>query len=1202
MRVFGLIVLILSACTADLSAQEFIPRRQSKPPGPPLSPREAIAKMQVPEGFSVELVAAEPMIQNPVAMCFDEQGRIWITESFEYPRREPGPGRDRIKVLEDTNGDGRADKMTIFAEGLNIPSGIAVGHGGVWVGNAPDILFLQDTDGDLKADRQEVIVTGFGRTDTHELPNSFTWGPDGWLYGLNGVFNYCHVRYPPGNPNYREGQPGWKFDAAIFRIHPRTREFQIFAEGTSNPWGIAFDNRGEMFLSACVIDHLWHITRGGYYHRQAGAYPPFTWKIESIVDYKHQMAAYCGIEFFDSEAYPEAYRNKLYMGNIHGGCVNVDGLERNGATYRGVKHDDFLTANDVWFMPVAQKTGPDGCLYVLDWYDRYHCYQDANADPAGVDRGHGRLYRVRYEGTPRATAFNLANKSFSELIDLLGDGNSFTRLTARRLLQERLFADVAIEPPRQDRIRSVSDGELFLLELLVGDEKIPQRERLLGLQVFASLDVAPIGLVPNEMTWGGFLNHPDPDFRVWFIRSLHNAPDELRNSEHQLLKNQRKLTASEQQPELIKVVERALQDESAAVRCEAVIAARNITDSAARLRLLLAAQNSAGNDSLIPRLIWRQVEQLITDAGPAIVIPVFREQRATGFKNLDPLLPRLMERILADPRTEPASIGQLFALFAVGDFSRIEVARQCLGFVAERIKNRELKGESLVAVQKETAAAIDAIVQNFSHPLHAESVLLATSWKYPPALELAERWASDKTRPADGRVAAFDAIAAADESRGMRVLKAFLASPQGLSPEQWRTALNSAGRMTDAALAQPVIDAYPQFPPTLRPAAIDLLTQRKSWGSAFVAAVREQKLSREDINATQLRRLLEIADESLAAEIIGLWGKVRDQPQIDRQRAIARAQRIIREIPGDPHRGILVYNRICGQCHKLHGEGADVGPDLTRNGRNNFAQLLSNVFDPNLVIGEAYQARTIVTEDGRVVTGLVAEDNEARVVLKLQGAKTVTIPRDEIEFMKISDASLMPEQLETQMTEQELADLFMLLTLDKHPGDPSAVQLAGVHEIETLETQDPLRFESLIVQLAPGFTCNASGHRGIAWLAEFRGRRGVLRTHPISPQQPCELVSKTEVPAGRQTRLLLEVASHPQSDWQLRVVINGQPAITRPIADSDTKDSEWTTQEVDLTPYAGQTITLSLQAHGLNRWNSEYAYWSRIDIQSIQPE
>ncbi|MBI1903382.1 MAG: dehydrogenase, partial [Planctomycetia bacterium] len=183
------------------AAQERVPHNQDKPPGPALSPAEAIAKMQVPEGFSVELVAAEPDIVNPVAMTFDERGRVWITESLEYPRRDPGPGRDRVKILEDTDGDGKADKFTVFADGLNIPSGIAVGYGGVWVANSPDILFMQDTNGDGKADRREVVVTGFGRDDTHELPNSLTWGPDGWLYGLNGVFNQSHVKYPPGSPH-----------------------------------------------------------------------------------------------------------------------------------------------------------------------------------------------------------------------------------------------------------------------------------------------------------------------------------------------------------------------------------------------------------------------------------------------------------------------------------------------------------------------------------------------------------------------------------------------------------------------------------------------------------------------------------------------------------------------------------------------------------------------------------------------------------------------------------------------------------------------------------------------------------------------------------------------------------------------------------------------------------------------------------------
>jgi putative membrane-bound dehydrogenase-like protein len=197
-----------------------IPHAQDKPPGPPLSPEEAIAKMTVPEGFRVEVVACEPDIVNPVAMTFDERGRVWITESLEYPRSEPGEGRDRVKVLEDTDGDGRADRFTIFAEGLNIPSGIAVGYGGVWVANAPDILYLQDTDGDGRADKREVVVTGFGRDDTHELPNSLTWGPDGWLYGLNGVFNPSVVE---------QNGKRFKFTCALFRIHPRTREFQVFA-------------------------------------------------------------------------------------------------------------------------------------------------------------------------------------------------------------------------------------------------------------------------------------------------------------------------------------------------------------------------------------------------------------------------------------------------------------------------------------------------------------------------------------------------------------------------------------------------------------------------------------------------------------------------------------------------------------------------------------------------------------------------------------------------------------------------------------------------------------------------------------------------------------------------------------------------------------------------------------------------------------
>ena len=337
---------------AARGASPVIPFHQDKLPGAALSPAEAMKRMTLPPGFSVELVAAEPRIVNPVAMTIDERGRFWITESTEYPRHDAGPGKDRIVVLESTKGDGHYDKLTTFAEGLNIPSGIAVGYGGVWVCNSPDILFLQDTKHTGHADKRETVVTGFGRYDTHELPNSLTWGPDGYLYGLNGVFNEAHVR--------QKGKD-LRFTCAMFRINPRTRDFELFSQGTSNAWGIAFDPEGSAFVSACVIDHLWHLTETGYYQRQGGPYPPFTWVLGSIANFHHQKAAYCGLLYMDSDAFPARYRDRLVMGNIHGGCLNVDSLRRNGATYTSRGEPDLLTANDAWFMPVSQKIGPDGC-------------------------------------------------------------------------------------------------------------------------------------------------------------------------------------------------------------------------------------------------------------------------------------------------------------------------------------------------------------------------------------------------------------------------------------------------------------------------------------------------------------------------------------------------------------------------------------------------------------------------------------------------------------------------------------------------------------------------------------------------------------------------------------------------------------------------------------------------------------------------
>ena len=1150
--ILSLAVLVATSASAQ---DDFIPRRQDKPPGPPLSPADAMAKMVVPDGFSVELVASEPDIVNPVAMTIDERGRFWITESFEYPRREPGPGKDRIKILEDTDADGKVDKFTVFMEGLNIPSGIAVGHGGVWVANSPDILFVQDTDGDGKADTSEVVVTGFGRDDTHELPNSLTWGPDGWLYGLNGVFNPAHVTYGPKNPNFKQGQKPVDFTCAMFRIHPKTREFQIFCEGTSNPWGIAFDNEGEAFISACVIDHLWHLTETGYYHRQGGPYPPFTWKIESIVNYKHQQAAYCGIHWYDSDAYPEQYRKKLYMGNIHGNCINSDSVARQESTYKASPNPDFLTANDVWFMPVVQKTGPDGCLYILDWYDRYHCYQDANRDPAGVDRGHGRLYRIRYKDTPRAKAEDMASLSNKNLTARLHSANGFHREIAQRILSERLLA-------------TPKDSELQTL-----------------LQ--ATVDLS------------SFSEQPPLAFGVLMIADKLESDFHVRRltADNDVLKSLAVRAAGEQSvisDHVAKLVFELRNDPSPKVRLQVAIAASK-QEAVPTIPTLVAVLAKAGDDPLVPRIVWQNLHPLLESHTAEFVAEIHKpglsETPGHYPQPVIDLLPRVADRILSTPKPDTLAVAELVKLLLASKATD-EPADRCLQLLTARIRSGEITGDSLVNIRKQLDDALTgAMDQDLARPSTLSAVELATSLKSPAAIAKATTLCAEvNTHDELTRLRLVNALVTAESENGLALAEHILTTSMLTGIQQ--QAVQTLGRIGTKDATSALLRRLPTLPADVQPAVVEAMTDREDSAIQLLELVRDKKIASSLINANQAQKMLSMKSKPLAELVSQHWGVVRTERDPARVDFISKMRNELRTSHGDPAAGRVVFKKVCGQCHKIYGEGAEVGPDITRNGRASFEQLLSNVFDPSLVIGASYQALTVVTNEGRVVSGLPLEDSPQRIVLKVQGDKQEIIARADIEEVVPSRLSLMPEGLEKQIPPQEMHDLFAFITLDKPPEDPDAKLLIG-SRIVPGESDKPTDFAGLIEQLLPGYSTSKVGEGGVAILADYYGRPA-LRTHPVSKTESCTLSTTTTLPTATKVVLRLSVASHEQGDWQLVVNVNGENR-HQSIVKRTGNNVEWRDVVVDLSNFAGQSVTIELQNKS-NDWSNEFGFWNAAEI------
>ena len=462
-----------------------------------LSPEEAVKAMTLPPGFKATLFASEPDVKQPIAFCIDDRGRLWVVENYTYPQRQPeGKGTDRILVFEDTNGDGKFDKRTVFMEGLNMASSIEWGFGGIYVGAVPWLLHIpvKETDqGPQPAGEPVKLLEGFAWQDTHEMLNTFTWGPDGWLYGCHGVFTHSHVKVVGAPDTERQF-----VNAGVWRFHPTKKRFEVFAEGTSNPWGVDFNEYGHCFIEACVIPHLFHMVQGGRYQRQGGQHyapsleealriapdyftqdfakpgkqpiNPFIYDdLKTIADHRHFLGAtphggnarsdsaggghaHAGLMCYLGGSWPKEYHGKLFMGNIHGQRLNVDSPERRGSGYVGKHAPDFLNFNDRSSQTLNQMIDQDGNVFVIDWYDKQQCHNQR--DPNVHDRSNGRIYKISY-GDKKGTQVDLAKASEADWDTAMSGPNEWSVRHLRRLAQERgiRMAGAALEAaPNHDVI------------------------------------------------------------------------------------------------------------------------------------------------------------------------------------------------------------------------------------------------------------------------------------------------------------------------------------------------------------------------------------------------------------------------------------------------------------------------------------------------------------------------------------------------------------------------------------------------------------------------------------------------------------------------------------------------------------------------------------------------------------------------------
>ncbi len=961
---------------------------------PPSSPENTLASFKLPEDMEARLVLSEPDIHQPLELQFDHKGRLWVVQYNQYPypeglkitsidnhnrvkfdkQPEAPPlgtrGADKITFFEDSNGDGYYDQATDAITGLNIATSVALGRGKIWVLNPPYLLAYPDADDDGIPDGDPVVcASGFGLEDTHSVANSLHWGPDGWLYGVNGSTTTASISTAKTSNLSFSGQ-------AIWRYHPELEEFELFAEGGgNNPFSIEFDSQGRVFSGSNGYGRGPYYKQGAYYIKGWGKHGPLTdpfafGYLENMPLEGERKRFTHGLVIYEANGLPDRYQGKIISVNPLHGYLQMSRFENRGSNFSNIDEETLLESTDKWFRPIDIKVGPDAALYISDWYDS----RLSHVDPRDTwYKESGRIYRISAKGNkPKSLNEDLSRLSSKDLLAYFSHPNKWFRQQALRLLGDR-----------KDRVILAP-----LMKILETERGQPALEAL-----WASYQIEGISL---EMAKIG-LEHVNPMVRMWTIRLLGDEK-EVPADIFPLLKNRvKKETHPEVRSQILSTCKRLPPYQTFEL-----------------LTALMASENSEQEDPDLPLQYWWAVSaQARKDHNAALE---FITQNKLNHHPLvsQTLLPRLAQQWTLQGKEEHyRSLQSLLHHF--------QKEEQLLA-ISEGILEGS-RGKALGELPSYLLEAMETYIGGINMAfVHVED-------NHPSAFGRAKELLFDENVPLIQRNAWIEQLGYAQSNEGKELLLEL--TQKTPSKALQRAAIQALSYYQDPEIGDVLARAYPQLRADsyTREALITLFTTREEWAFSFFDALeKERTIHREDVPPHLALAFKDLEDKDLIQKVENHWPELAPLSDREKTNRIKRYKQKIEEEKGDLLLGKQLYLQTCAACHVLNGEGGSIGPELTGYDRSDLEYLLLHTVDPSADIREGYETVMVKTLSGSFYSGKVQDESGDMLTLSpVLGGKSVNLKTSEIAQKELQSRSTMPERMLERLSDKELRALFAYL-------------------------------------------------------------------------------------------------------------------------------------------------------------------------------